>query len=704
MDRGTKNELLKTIDSQKEQLTRYETRLRDVVRAYKGVVKEKEALEASLKIISETSTSSQSADKTNNASESKPPVEQSGDDSFSDPLKVQSSSAQDEVNILKEQLKTLSASIATVTAEKSRLEADFVADKKKLRGEHEELQQHLATAKNEYERTVAEMNSKILELKNKIRTQQLEREKEQTDHAMMIRELQKLHSVERMAKEHFENQLDEVQASMKQQIASVPTVKEQYEKQIDNLSAQLKSVKDRLKAAEEKANQPSPMLLDLQKEMTSMKSEAHRQVEKEILRASEAETRAVQVSVQSEERVTSLETKLAELSEVVGNYERLRYQDQQAIQRLKERVTQLDIENSALARAAHSAPKSYDTDENNLDAQSLSEKIIQLKRLLLEANSRSEKPVDIDVLLCESDEERTTCQKYKEELEHVKEEFERYKLRAQSVLKTKTKDNTANKELDTLKNQVGELREKLRMAHLQLDDSEEKHKLKVESLSKTILTLEERNKHQIAEMEQEHQKAIAELELEVKKQRDRTVSMLAEKEKDLLALRSTCVQSQKLENEYSHHARESSISHEPLQKQNSEEEAVSRLLFKNSAHEETTLLHFAEEQARKNVEIASLRKQKRQLETSLRELQLAVSGKEEKLHDEIESLKEVIHKRERDITREGANLEYLKNVIYKYMISRDSLGKEKMLKAITTILQFSPKEVDTVNTVNKGWI
>ncbi|KAK6183466.1 hypothetical protein SNE40_010943 [Patella caerulea] len=701
MDRGTKNELLKTIDSQKEQLTRYETRLRDVVRAYKGIVKEKEALEASLKVISET-TSSKS-----DASESEPPAEESGDNSFSDPLKVQSSGTQDEVNILKDQLKTLSASIGTVTAEKSRLEADFVADKKKLRGEHEELQQHLAAAKNEYERTVAEMNSKILELKNKIRTQQLEREKEQTDHAMMIRELQKLHSVERMAKEHFENQLDEVQTSMRQQIASVPTVKEQYEKQIDNLSAQLKSVKDRLKAAEEKANQPSPMLLDLQKEMTSMKSEAHRQVEKEILRASEAETRAVQVSVQSEERVTSLETKLAELSEVVGNYERLRYQDQQAIQRLKERVTQLDMENSALARAAHSAPKSYDADENNLDAQSLTEKIIKLKRLLLEANSRSEKPVDIDVLLCESDEERTTCQKYKEELEHVKEEFERYKLRAQSVLKTKTKDNTANtanKELDTLKSQVGELREKLRMAHLQLDDSEEKHKLKVESLSKTILTLEERNKHQIAEMEQDHQKAIAELELEVKKQRDRTVSMLAEKEKDLLSLRSTCVQSQKLENEYSHHARESSISHEPLQKQNSEEEAVTRLLFKNSAHEETTLLHFAEEQARKNVEIASLRKQKRQLETSLRELQLAVSGKEEKLHDEIESLKEVIHKRERDITREGANLEYLKNVIFKYMISRDSLGKEKMLKAITTILQFSPKEVDAVNTVNKGWI
>jgi hypothetical protein len=40
-----------------------------------------------------------------------------------------------------------------------------------------------------------------------------------------------------------------------------------------------------------------------------------------------------------EERVVNLEARLAELSETVGNYDRLRQQDQMAIQKLKVRKT-----------------------------------------------------------------------------------------------------------------------------------------------------------------------------------------------------------------------------------------------------------------------------------------------------------------------------------------------------------------------------
>ena len=45
----------------------------------------------------------------------------------------------------------------------------------------------------------------------------------------------------------------------------------------------------------------------------------------------EAEKELKSQSKQSEERVSSLESKLSELSQVVGNYEKLRFQDQQAI-------------------------------------------------------------------------------------------------------------------------------------------------------------------------------------------------------------------------------------------------------------------------------------------------------------------------------------------------------------------------------------
>ena len=40
-----------------------------------------------------------------------------------------------------------------------------------------------------------------------MRTQQIEREKEQTDHAVMFRELQKLLASERQTKEHLEQQV-----------------------------------------------------------------------------------------------------------------------------------------------------------------------------------------------------------------------------------------------------------------------------------------------------------------------------------------------------------------------------------------------------------------------------------------------------------------------------------------------------------------
>lgn len=50
----SRKELLDTIESQKKQLVQYQTRFKDVVQAYKSLLKEKEALEASLKVLTVT--------------------------------------------------------------------------------------------------------------------------------------------------------------------------------------------------------------------------------------------------------------------------------------------------------------------------------------------------------------------------------------------------------------------------------------------------------------------------------------------------------------------------------------------------------------------------------------------------------------------------------------------------------------------------
>ena len=125
-------------------------------------------------------------------------------------------------------------------------------------------------------------------------------------------------------------------------------------------------------------------------------------------------------------------------------------------------------------------------------------------------------------------------------------------------------------------------------------------------------------------------------------------------------------------------------------------ELLSRTSLLSGQPAEAALLHFAQEQARKDVEINALRKQKYGLETALRELQHGSMIKEQQAAEQMALLKEEIRRSERNLSRENANLEYLKNVVYKYMICTDSVGKQQMLNAISTILQFSPKEKNTV--------
>jgi len=59
-------------------------------------------------------------------------------------------------------------------------------------------------------------------------------------------------------------------------------------------------------------------------------------------------------------------------------------------------------------------------------------------------------------------------------------------------------------------------------------------------------------------------------------------------------------------------------------------------------------------------------------------------------------LKEEIRKMERDKKREGADLVYLKNIVIKYMTSNEH---EALLPVISTLLQFSPEELQKIKQV-----
>ncbi|XP_069116060.1 GRIP and coiled-coil domain-containing protein 1-like [Argopecten irradians] len=715
MERATRVDLVKTIESQKEQLQRYEKRLRDMVHAYKGLIKEKEALEASVKVLSKSSKEERSPKPVNRP----PTTEEAGDSSaaesdteakqLDDPLQRQSTDDDTEdTGDHDDQLKTLTTSLFTLTQEKSKLEASYVSDKKRLIQENEELSGKLEEQKNRHDVELRALDQASNELKSKIRSQQAEREKEQNDHATMLRELQRLLADERNSKEQLENQLEDTTAALREKEKLVPNMSEHYETRIQDMTQEVKSLRSKLHTMEVKAKEPSPLVLSLQKEVAELKAQYRLQVQQEQHRVIEAENKLKQLSEQSEKRVSTLEAKISELSEVVGDYERLRFQDQQTTQKLKDRLVQLDMENTVLARAAHSPGKSKlgdDEDLSNLEPHVLADKLVTLKGLLKLANQKAANPVAIDDLL--QDDTSSESNKYKDELEKVKEEFERYKLRAQSVLKNKsTKDVGNSKEVDMLKSQVQELKEKLKNLHLQMDEDQENSKHRAGTMQKTILSLQDKHKQDIATMEAECKQRVGEMDTELKKQRERTVSLLAEKDREIGQLKSGNVH--RLDSSYYNQLRnppDSGASAElPLdvhQSKSEEERAVSRLL--NLGHGDANLIYFSQEQARKDVEINSLRKQKHDLELALRDLQISASTQAESLSDTLENMKESVRKSERDRVREGANLEYLKNVTYKFLISTDPHAKQQMMNAITTILQFSPQEKAVVHTQFRGW-
>ena len=77
---------------------------------------------------------------------------------------------------------------------------------------------------------------------------------------------------------------------------------------------------------------------------------------------------------------------------MVGNYEWYKVQDQQTIHKLRERMSQLEVENAALSRSVGQIGN-HDEEWRNLEASQLGDLIVKLQGFLREANQRTATPV-----------------------------------------------------------------------------------------------------------------------------------------------------------------------------------------------------------------------------------------------------------------------------------------------------------------------
>jgi hypothetical protein len=465
-------------------------------------------------------------------------------------------------------------------------------------------------------------------------------------------------------------------------------------------------------------------------------------------RASDAEERLKQQSQHEEQQVASLEVKVSQLSETVGSYVLLREQDQASMQKLKDRISQLDIENTELTRAHVERQEATTLAEGQVTA--FQEQIVRLKTLLKIATSRITEKTTVPANL----EEMTVGEyrdllgkemsgkEYQQELSQLREEYERYKTRAKNVLRSKeNKDSAAlspaqKKDMENIQSRLLDLREELQTLQSQKAEDEERHLLITQKLREELREVADRNRAEVVAMETQHKEKLQDLHHHVQSARERTMKLLSEKDAEIVHLRDELqsLRSQShtggLERSLSHISNFSSGAnhHDGVEWENGNGEqlpslhqtptrkwinlstkstesitAVQEILEQPSSTpvKEPQLLHFVQEQQRRDAELATVRRKRLELEESMRDLQ----EREQRHLEQSAFLKDQIRKLERDRSRETENMEYVKNVIFHFMCS-NSYGREQMISPIATVLHFSPDEVRMIKekTAARRWI
>ncbi|XP_060803627.1 GRIP and coiled-coil domain-containing protein 1 isoform X2 [Amyelois transitella] len=616
MDSLSKPELISTITKQADQIKRYEARLRDVVAAYKGLSKEKEALEISLKALNKTDT----------------PSEGGGDDSVA----------------------ALTVSLSTLTAEKARMEEAFQADKKVTRDKYENM---LTSMREETKALVQQHLTEINSWKAKLAYEIQEREKERADHMAMLKELHIKLNTERKTKEKLEDRMvndSESQASQAE-----------LEKRVRDLSSSLEAAQRRLQRAEARTIETPAQLVRLQQKLALLEQSHSIAIREEQIKAKRAEESARKICARQEERVALLEGKLAELSETVGQYDLRRRHDQQLIQQLRDSLNGRIIDKMAAGGSDYVAEsKVSETDTEKLAdseyLQTLIDKIHLLKKELIVENDKIGKPIDITTVFTIEGYENVHT-KCKEDLEKVKSEFEMYKAQNEKC------DVVDNSEFEDQKTEIAVLKEKIDTYKMLLDEEKQDKADTLKLYEEKMRNEQDYHKEVVSDLKTRVQS----LEKQVQTQRDRYTALLEETDNYIRARND---RSRKVSVEDGH--------------------------WKEGVLNDVTapphMLHYAHELARKDLDISQLRKEKHLLEGQFRDCQRESTIEKERFKEVIRTLKEEIDRLRRIQSREGANLEYLKNVVMAYLMSTDYAGRKHMLNAIAAVLHFTTNEKNQV--------
>nr|XP_019933384.2 GRIP and coiled-coil domain-containing protein 1-like [Aedes albopictus] len=644
------------INSQKEQLSRYEKRLKDVVTAYKGLLKEKTALESSLAAF----TGNASPEKQQQLQQVSPASKDEGDG-----------------EALREQVATLMNSLATLTAEKGRMETSFKNDRKQLR----EVIAEKEAAIRDLEDQVKALNYTIkTDLENCKTKLKHDREEECNSQLVMICELQKQLLDERHLNETLEMQLRDLKIQFNQKHS------DKRVSELPQASDLARQSSEQLESSKKENAALSTLLQQFQGEIENLKRQHAAAIRNEQRRVLIAEDRSKKLEEVHEERVANLEARLAELSEVVGTYDRLRQHDQESISKLKEKLSKLSLDKGSSSTRRLSQ-------ESNVER--IVEEVSYLKNLLQAENEKLENPLDLSSLF--------SIQPIVEEIVNYPDsELESYRDLQRNYDQVVRDNEVLKANIQIHKNNTKTLQEKIKVLNKNIDDLEVDFKNKQIEHNNVLKGEKMRTQELISALESDFKSKLSQLELQLKKQRERSLQLLEEKEEEIKSLRTSF---DILMHDTSGTQQANTDPNNPSDPVDSLPVALSKKInalnsvFKtepNSNPETHHILHYAHELARKEIEITALRTAKNNAETALRQALHDKVSSQEELHDRIAYLEEQIDRWERCKSREGANLEYLKNVVLSFLISQDADGKKHMINAIAAVLKFSTAEMAAI--------
>ncbi|VDM44938.1 unnamed protein product [Toxocara canis] len=563
-DKSGKAELLKQIDEQRKQIAAYERKLKDVVRAYKGLNAEKDALQATVEALSTQDgapyeSSPASADESVEGKDMPSGSESDTSKRISAvrcfillcvmPIECtfrdlnwgrQLSSSTIEAfspfrgsGCLDERVETLKRSLVTLTTEKTRREAAFQADKRALLAENEALKERIQKAADETEARAEELEQHMKELRAKIKRIEEDRERELADHGSVLAEMQQRYAKERANCEQMERQIAELYKKLNQR-EEIPV----------HLETKMNELKSELKAANEEATfwkkkaEKTPTVQMLESELQNLKEGSQREL-------AELKSRISSVAnPERDARLHELEERLHDMTAKLGDLERSRLEECQKMEELRKVNEKLLLEKSALIKelSAHRLERSD-------DPVFVGEKFIELAKKLRMADES----VNFYELL--NLEEPSVEQKRR--YEQLQDEFERYKLKAQAVLKCRNLPEgcldgsgiprvsslpvvsecsscaSADAELRHMRSVIASLHEKMQNLEIDHANAKKDHEEKCSRLQGTIAEMQLSQANLTSELRHQMQQKVCEVEEEMQKQRARTLEVLAEKEKEL---------------------------------------------------------------------------------------------------------------------------------------------------------------------------